>query len=261
MANDPTLIDSGTPRWKAREVLQPGGHYNTASEIYVAGLVTFYMMSGGRHPFHAASAADVKRKMVNGRSDSNLSAVQDLVAVDMVKKMLADNQADRPFADTLLRHGYLWTNDKRFKFLAAVGDEAEIATYGSKKWKHNATAVVIESTKATVLPTAKTDWFNLKVMPMLGRDFQDDFKKESRQTPHNYTKSMCHLLRTLRNIQSHYPEQSAATKAILGNTRYPYAYFDQELPMLFPTVYFIIRNTAGQPDDWTQRDELKKFFK
>ena len=66
-------------------------------------MVAFYMISGGTHPFHAASAADVERKMVNGRSDSDLSAVQDQVAVDMVKKMLADLQADRPFADTLLR--------------------------------------------------------------------------------------------------------------------------------------------------------------
>ena len=69
----------------------------------MAGLVTFYMMSGGMHPFHAASAADVERKMVNGRSDSDLSAVQDLVAVDMVETMLADLQADRPCAEILLR--------------------------------------------------------------------------------------------------------------------------------------------------------------
>ncbi|KAI0226069.1 hypothetical protein LSAT2_023225 [Lamellibrachia satsuma] len=199
--------------------------------------------------------------MVNGRIDSDLSAVQDQVAVDMVEKMLADHPVDRPSADTLLRHGYQWTNDKRFQFLAAVGDEAEIATYGSK-WKHNATAVAIERTKATVLPTGMTDWGTLTVMPLLVGKFQDDFKRIFKTpTPHKYTKSMCRLLRTLRNIQSHYPEQSAATKAILGNTRYPYAYFDQELPKLFPTVYFIIRNTAGQPDDWTQRDELKKFFK
>ena len=69
----------------------------------MSGLVAFYMMSGGMHPFHAASAADVERKIVNGRSDSDLSAVKDQVAVDMVEKMLADHPVDRPFADTLLR--------------------------------------------------------------------------------------------------------------------------------------------------------------
>ena len=67
-------------------------------------MVVFYVMSGGIHPFHAASAADVENKIVNGYSNSDLSAVKDRVAVDMVETMLEDDPADRPSADTLLRY-------------------------------------------------------------------------------------------------------------------------------------------------------------
>ncbi|KAI0230589.1 putative serine/threonine-protein kinase irlD [Lamellibrachia satsuma] len=259
---------AGTPRWRAKEVLdcKPGVdvNYATSTDIQVAGMVVFYVRSGGIHPFddttsHTASDAVVQKNIISGKSD--LSAVKDRLAVDMVKTMLAANPADRPSADTLLRHAYLRTNNERFQFLAAVGDEEEIATYGSNKWKYNATAMAIENTKTTVLPPGMTDWQgSLTVMPMLGQLFQNDFKKTFRKpTPHKYTESMCHLLRTLRNIQSHFYEQSATAQATLGNTRYPYAYFDKELPELFPEVYFIIRDTARQPD-WTKRPKLKDYF-
>ncbi|KAI0230590.1 hypothetical protein LSAT2_019084 [Lamellibrachia satsuma] len=228
-------------------------------------MVVFYVLSGGIHPFddasHTASDTHIPINIINDNSD--LSAVKDRLAVDMVKTMLAANPADRPSADTLLRHVYLWTNDKRFQFLAAVGDEAEIAAYGKKQpKKDNATAMKIECTKKTVLPTGMTDWKTLTVMSQLNKTSQDKFKMQfNTPTPYKYTESMCCLLRTLRNIQSHYNEQPPTAQATLGYTKYPYAYFDKELPELFPEVYFIIRNTAGQQDDWTQRDNLKEYFK
>ncbi|KAI0240460.1 hypothetical protein LSAT2_008802 [Lamellibrachia satsuma] len=253
---------AGTLCWKAREVLCPVlgcVTYTTSSDIQGAGMVSFYMMSERRHPYQAACHSDIEANIVS--DTPHLSTVRDRVAVDFVKPMLAANPTDRPSADVLLKHGYLWSSDKCFQFLAAVGDETEIATYGSKKWRNSATAVAIERTKTKVLPTGMTNWGSLTVMQMLGGQFKDDFKKAFKKpTPHKYTESMCHLLRTLRNIQSHFHEQSATAQAILGNTRYPYAYFDQELPELFPEVYFIIRDTAGQSDDWTQRNELKKYF-
>ena len=64
-------------------------------------MVAFYVMSGGTHPFHAASEEDVEKKIACGNPD--LSAVQDQVAVDMVKTMLADDPDDRPSALSLLR--------------------------------------------------------------------------------------------------------------------------------------------------------------
>ena len=67
-------------------------------------MVAFYVTSGGIHPFddasHTTSDADVQRNISNGNSD--LSAVQDRLFVNMVERMLAASPADRPSAHTLL---------------------------------------------------------------------------------------------------------------------------------------------------------------
>ena len=64
-------------------------------------MVVFYVMSGGIHPFDDAShTADVENNIINGNSD--LSSLQDSLAVDMVETMLAANPADRPSTQTLL---------------------------------------------------------------------------------------------------------------------------------------------------------------
>ena len=62
-------------------------------------MVAFYVMSGGTHPFHAASEEDVE----NQTGNPDWSAVQDRLALDMVKPMLADDPDDRPSAPSLLR--------------------------------------------------------------------------------------------------------------------------------------------------------------
>lgn len=50
-------------------------------------------------------------------------------------------------------------------------------------------------------------------------------------------------------------------KIILGQTRYPYAYFNAAFPELFSEIYLIIKNTAGTGDDWVHREMLKTFFR
>ena len=68
-------------------------------------MVAFYVMSGGRHPFEAASDAAVEVKITNGQPD--LSSVTDLVAQDLVKKMLEDIPSNRPAAKRLLKYSHL----------------------------------------------------------------------------------------------------------------------------------------------------------
>jgi serine/threonine protein kinase len=66
-------------------------------------MISFFMMSGGRHPFHALSDADVEEKIANGQPD--MSSVSDRLAVDLVEKMLAI-PANRPPADKLLKYSH-----------------------------------------------------------------------------------------------------------------------------------------------------------
>ena len=48
---------------------------------------------------------------------------------------------------------------------------------------------------------------------------------------------------------------------MLGQTKYPYHYFNHELPNLFPEMYLLIADTAGQADDWTERRQLAEYFR
>ena len=74
-------------------------------------MVSFYVMSDARHPFEANSDAAleqrirddaVEQRITNGQPD--LSSVTDLIAHDLVEKMLEDTPANRPVADKLLEY-------------------------------------------------------------------------------------------------------------------------------------------------------------
>ena len=62
-------------------------------------MVCFYIMSRGKHPYGKCSK--ISANVVDGKYD--LSAVDDSVARDLVKHMLAETPSDRPSAGELLR--------------------------------------------------------------------------------------------------------------------------------------------------------------
>ena len=71
-------------------------------DLQSAGMVCFYMMSGGIHPYAAdGSRIKAQTRIVDG--DYDLSAVDDPVACDLVKHMLAPKPRERPSAGELLR--------------------------------------------------------------------------------------------------------------------------------------------------------------
>ena len=47
---------------------------------------------------------------------------------------------------------------------------------------------------------------------------------------------------------------------MFGATGNPYRFVDRELPQLFIAVYDVIKSSAGSAHDYTERQELKKYF-
>ncbi|KAI0213537.1 Serine/threonine-protein kinase/endoribonuclease IRE1, partial [Lamellibrachia satsuma] len=206
----------------------------------VAGMIAFYVMSKGKHPFGTDNRHDRDERIMHG--NPNLSAVQDPLALDMVNSMLAFDRKERPQAKELVHHPYLWNDDEQYRFLVVVGNEEDV------KHSHEATqtplAVAIENTKPRVLPNGQ-NWKGLSVLPMLKGRY-----------PANYTASVCKLLRMMRNIHHHYSDQTAEAQAELGNTPSPYKYFNTNFPNLMVEIYNVIKNQQ----DWTQRLSLQRFF-
>ena len=62
-------------------------------------MVSSYLISGGDHPFEAATDADVETNIRHGQPD--LTSVTDCFAVDLVARMLKTIPQDRPHAKTL----------------------------------------------------------------------------------------------------------------------------------------------------------------
>jgi len=66
-------------------------------------MLVYYMLSGGVHPYHAATHSDVEQNIVNDRPNLSSPSLTDVVALDLVETMLSANPADRPSASKLSR--------------------------------------------------------------------------------------------------------------------------------------------------------------
>ncbi|KAI0242889.1 Serine/threonine-protein kinase/endoribonuclease IRE1, partial [Lamellibrachia satsuma] len=78
---------AGTAGWMASEVLigirdQTRVKYRPSCDIQVAGMIAFYVMSKGKHPFGPGSPHDMENRIMAGDS-SNLSAVKDQLSLDL----------------------------------------------------------------------------------------------------------------------------------------------------------------------------------
>uniref|UniRef100_A0A3Q4GTX2 Protein kinase domain-containing protein n=1 Tax=Neolamprologus brichardi TaxID=32507 RepID=A0A3Q4GTX2_NEOBR len=90
---------AGTRCWMARETL--------AEED--AGMLIYYILSGGHHPF-----GDISCKCESNIDDGNYSLdhVQDMVAKDLIEWMINKEPKDRPKVDECLKHPFFWTSEK-----------------------------------------------------------------------------------------------------------------------------------------------------
>ncbi|KAI8333189.1 hypothetical protein EDC96DRAFT_526122 [Choanephora cucurbitarum] len=98
-----------------------------AIDIFSAGCVFYYVLSGGDHPFGNRF----------GRESNILNGVFDLVkldsmgedgveAKDLVERMISADPKSRPNADTILSHPFFWSTSKRLAFLQDASDRFEV---------------------------------------------------------------------------------------------------------------------------------------
>ena len=206
--------------------------------LQVAGMVAFYTLTKGEHPF--GEEPDRHRNILNG-NPVYLSKLNDSVARDMISWMLSHDPKDRPSAVQVLKHPYLQSGKERFELLCKVGNEVEIKKAdtssdvvrqlngNSKGWK--------AQMRADVLKYLITD-------PSTGKEFR-------------YKSSWTELLRLIRNVNQHWrdrprPMPQPEAFYLVGD---PQAYFLQIFPDLPSDVHKIVRSS-----EWKERPTLKKYF-
>ena len=118
----------GSPGWQAPEQLtvRAGGQgrLTAAVDVFSFGLLTYYCLTGGKHPF----GEGYERDAAILRGQRNLDGLQEgeqSEARDLVVAALAPAPEDRPPMDAVLGHPLWWPIDRRLSFLIDVSDTVE----------------------------------------------------------------------------------------------------------------------------------------
>ncbi|KAJ0055543.1 hypothetical protein NL108_005358 [Boleophthalmus pectinirostris] len=102
---------AGTKCWMAKETLteeDSGTPYKSNTDIQVAGMLIYYILSGGHHPFGNRFLCEAN--ILFGKY--SLEHVDDLVAKDLIEWMINEEPRNRPNVEKCLSHPFFWNNHK-----------------------------------------------------------------------------------------------------------------------------------------------------
>ncbi|NWR76160.1 ERN2 endoribonuclease, partial [Centropus unirufus] len=142
----------GTEGWIAPEVLQeaPKENPTCAVDIFSAGCIFYFVVSGGQHPF-----GDSLRRQANILSGSSqLGCLQEeahdkLVARELIAAMISPEPQHRPSAPAVLLHPFFWTPEKQLQFFQDVSDRVE---------KEPAEGPIASALEAGARAVVRTNW-------------------------------------------------------------------------------------------------------
>uniref|UniRef100_A0A8C5Q421 Serine/threonine-protein kinase/endoribonuclease IRE1 n=1 Tax=Leptobrachium leishanense TaxID=445787 RepID=A0A8C5Q421_9ANUR len=221
----------GTEGWIAPEVLRDGPNNPTASvDVFSAGCVFYYVLASGRHPF-----GDSLRRQGNILSSSySLLYFQDethenVVAKDLVEKMISNDPSLRPSAPRVLKHPFFWTREKQLQFFQDVSDRIE------KETQESPLIVALESRAQAV---TRANWRLHISVPL-----QTDLRK-FRSYRGN---SVRDLLRAMRNKKHHYHELPPDVQESLGSVPDHFVlYFTSRFPHLLLHTHRALEQCAHE---------------
>nr|XP_039248610.1 uncharacterized protein LOC120326396 [Styela clava] len=114
----------GTQGWAAPEQFNAERKtLSTKSDIYSAGLIFYFVLSEGEHPY-GKDMRKCQMAMVEGAEYdmSHLKGPEVILAQDIISKMIVYNLDNRPNAEEVLDHPFFWTVSKKLSFVFNVGN-------------------------------------------------------------------------------------------------------------------------------------------
>uniref|UniRef100_A0A3Q3FYP6 Serine/threonine-protein kinase/endoribonuclease IRE1-like n=1 Tax=Labrus bergylta TaxID=56723 RepID=A0A3Q3FYP6_9LABR len=101
---------AGTKCWKAKETLEEDTDipYKSNTDVQVAGMLIYYILSGGHHPF-GDKACKCENNIDEGKY--TLDHVQDVVAKDLIEWMINEEPRRRPKVEECLSHPFFFPEE------------------------------------------------------------------------------------------------------------------------------------------------------
>ncbi|XP_043217762.1 serine/threonine-protein kinase/endoribonuclease IRE1-like [Amphibalanus amphitrite] len=109
----------GTQGWMAPEVIAGEQETPGAADVFSLGLVFFYVLSKGRHPFFKTAR---HMKMNIRDAEACLEAFQEGSAKTLIAEMIRLLPKDRPSSKYVANHPTFWNEEKRNNFIQVISD-------------------------------------------------------------------------------------------------------------------------------------------
>ncbi|KAJ1327405.1 serine/threonine-protein kinase/endoribonuclease IRE1 [Microdochium nivale] len=174
-----------------------------AIDIFSLGLVFFYVLTKGSHPFDCGDRYMREVNIRKGRYDlGHLDVLGDVAfeAKALIDTMLKTDAKARPTAREVMCHPFFWTPKERLAFLCDVSDHFELEC-------RDPPSKALSLLESYAPKVCRGDF--LKVLP---REFVDSLGKQRKYTGTR----MLDLLRALRNKRFHYGDMNDNLKRMVG---------------------------------------------
>ncbi len=215
-----------------------------AIDIFALGLVFFYVLTRGCHPFDCGDRymreANI-RKGVHDLGALDLMGDEAYEAKHLITAMLQLDPKRRPTAHEVKCHPFFWSSERRLSFLCDVSDHFE-------KEKRDPPSPPLQALEKYSPEVTHGDF-----LKPLGREFLESLGKQRKYTPNR----MLDLCRALRNKKYHYEDMSESLKKHVGRLPEGYlTYWTKRFPNLLIVCWKTIQEVG-----WEDTDRFRKYFK
>ncbi|XP_070849906.1 uncharacterized protein [Chaetodon trifascialis] len=220
-------VSAGTKCWMATETLtgEASVPYKWSTDIQVAGMLIYFVLSGGHHPFGDVSAECVYNIL---KGQYSLHHVEDVVAKDLIEWMINKEPKNRPKVEECLSHPFFWTSERRVEYLRRIGNRDEV-----KKYRDADQEFISLMEKG--IGIGSYELWKEKFPTTLVQ------KMESNKKP--YSTNILGLLRFIRNLYEHKPKEV----------------YKVDLMLLFPKLFGCVYTFASN-EGWNLETPLQEMF-
>ncbi|XP_058425829.1 serine/threonine-protein kinase/endoribonuclease IRE2 isoform X2 [Diceros bicornis minor] len=250
----------GTEGWMAPELLQlrPPDSPTSAVDIFSAGCVFYYVLSGGGHPF-GESLYRQANILAGAPCLAHLEeeAHDRVVARDLVEAMLSPLPQARPSARQVQAHPFFWSRAKQLQFFQDVSDWLE------KESEQGALVMALEAGGCEVV---QGNWHKHISVPLQTGRGQTEGGPGGLRGPAGTAlpvislpppdlrrfrtykgTSVRDLLRAMRNKKHHYRELPVEVQQALGHVPDSFVqYFTSRFPRLLLHTHHAMRSCASE---------------